>query len=636
MKRFLSTVILAWFCTLATAFAAVPPPDGLLASDTLVVLTVPDYTKAKTTWKESPASRLWNDAAIKPFKEKLTTKLKTEYIEPMERELGIKFEDYTDLARGQVTLAITQNEWDGKSDKTPGFLFLVDSGDKSDTLKTKLGEIRKKWVESGKPIRTDKIRDIEFTTFVFKSDEFSKALEKAAPKKKDKDKDKDNKDKPDAAADTPKPPARNVELLIGQSGSLLVLGTSAKDVEKVLIRQSGGSVPSLTEQASFAAHTKMFRDATSYAWVNLKVLIDTWSKSAKPESTAGLGLSSEKLLSAIGLTAVQSLALSTSDSPDGMVMQGQLNVPESNRKGLFKILSYEAKEAGPLPFIPADAVKFSRWRLDLNKAWNTLESMLSEINPQFAGGIKMMVDLAGKDKDPDFDLRKSLIANLGDDIISYQKAPRGRTLVELSSPPSLFMVSSPKAETLASSIRALSAFMPQSAKVKEREFLGRKVYAMALPSTGGPQPKRDRTMSYAASGGYVVFSTDVATLEEYLRGNTPSSLRDAPGLADAAQKVGGLSTGLFGYENQAETMRATLETLKKESGSLANMFKSPFANDAPADDGESKIKEWVDFSLLPSFDRISKYFSFTVWAGSVTSEGLGIKLFSPTPQQLKK
>ena len=73
-------------------------------------------------------------------------------------------------------------------------------------------------------------------------------------------------------------------------------------------------------------------------------------------------------------------------------------------------------------------MKFTRWRLDLQKAWNTFENMMGEINPQFAGGIKMMLDLAGKDKDPDFDLRKSLIANLGDDIISYQKPPRGQTL----------------------------------------------------------------------------------------------------------------------------------------------------------------------------------------------------------------
>ena len=84
-------------------------------------------------------------------------------------------------------------------------------------------------------------------------------------------------------------------------------------------------------------------------------------------------------------------------------------------------------------------------------------------------------------------------------------------------------------------------------------------------------------------------------------------------------------------------MRATLETLKKDSSTLAALLKGPLGQgDGDAAGGESKIKDWVDFSLLPSFDRISKYFYFSVWAGFVNSEGLGVKLFAPTPPQLKK
>ena len=60
-----------------------------------------------------------------------------------------------------------------------------------------------------------------------------------------------------------------------------------------------------------------------------------------------------------------------------------------------------------------------------------------------ASVIKLVVDNAGKEKDPNFDLRKQLIANLGDDVISYQKTPRQTTLADLSSPPSLFLISSP-------------------------------------------------------------------------------------------------------------------------------------------------------------------------------------------------
>lgn len=46
----------------------------------------------------------------------------------------------------------------------------------------------------------------------------------------------------------------------------------------------------------------------------------------------------------------------------------------------------------------------------------------------------MMMDNAGKDKDPSFDLRKNLIANLGDDVITYQGAAQ-QTLEDLNSPP---------------------------------------------------------------------------------------------------------------------------------------------------------------------------------------------------------
>ena len=80
------------------------------------------------------------------------------------------------------------------------------------------------------------------------------------------------------------------------------------------------------------------------------------------------------------------------------------------------------------------------------------------------------------------------------------------------------------------------------------------------------------------------------------------ALRDLPGLADAAQKVGGYGTGLFGFENQAETMRHTFETLKKESGTLANLFAgSPLAGRLGMEDDSKKFKEWIDFSLLPSW-----------------------------------
>jgi hypothetical protein len=559
-------------------------------------------------------------------------KLQSDLIAPMEKEFGVKLSDYSGLAQGQVTFALTPNDWDGDSPKEPGVLFIVDSREKSGALKTNLAGLKTKWVDSGKQVRVEKIRDIEFTALIFKSDDVKNSLKKVFP----------GSNQGDDALEPPKPekPAKNIELLVGQSDSLLILGTSARDIEKVLINQSGGAAGTLSDQAAFASsYASLFRDSEIYGWVNTKSIVAAVMKVVGKGGGGQGGPRMDKILEVVGLAGLQTLAFNLKDSADGCLINFNLNVPEAGRRGLFKIVSFESKDANPPPFVPADAVKFSRMRFDIQKALATLESTIGEAVPQFSTVIKMIMDNAGKDKDPNFDLRKNLIANLSDDIITYEKAPKKQTLADLNSPPSLYLIGSPKAEQVASAIKALGAVMPQP-KVKEREFLGRTVYALNLPPAQTPGGKPvDRVLHYTASGGYVAMSTDVAMIEEFMRNgeSTPKALRDTPGLAGAAQKVGGMGTGLFTFENQLETMRATVETLKKDSGTLANLFgTSPFAGRFGMGDDADKFKDWVDFSLLPSFDKLAKYFHITVASGRVTPEGLQFKSFTPTPPQMKK
>jgi hypothetical protein len=153
---------------------------------------------------------------------------------------------------------------------------------------------------------------------------------------------------------------------------------------------------------------------------------------------------------------------------------------------------------------------------------------------------------------------------------------------------------------------------------------------------GNALPGIPRGLNYAASGGYVAFSTDVPLLEEFLRSSQSEgkALREVAGLAEAAQKVTAPGTGLFGYENRVEKMRTAFESLKSNietrdpnSTSLAAVLglSTP----------EASIKDWMDFSLLPPFDRVSKYFSFTVYGASASVEGLNFKWFAPSPRNLK-
>jgi hypothetical protein len=632
MKRPLLSLNLLCVLTAVAVAAPVLPPDKLLPSDTWVVLTVPDAVKARASYGQWPGAQLWSDAAVKPFRDKLTAKFKAEVVDPLEKELGIKFADYADLAQGQVTLALGSMEGAG----VPDYILLLDARDKSDALKAKLTDLKKKWVDGGRQIKTDKVRDVEFTTLIFSTEDLTKSLDKAFT-------GPDAGNPPDAGA-KPARGGRPVQMMLGQSDSLFMLGGSPKIIEKVLSRQAGGGVPSLSEQPAFAAnYNALFRDSLTYGWVNIKAILDMVMKrmpanDEEPPPPGQFMPRPDRILGALGLTGLQSLALNIRELPEGSVVQFQINVPESVRKGLFKLIAFEAKDSSPPPFVPADAVKFSRFRIDLPKAWAALEQSLVEAVPQVAGVIKLLVDNAGKDKDPDFDLRKSFIANLGDDIIMYEKAPRQQTLQDLQSPPTLVLISSPKAEQLAAAVKALGSVIPQrGGKFKEREFLGRTVYSMNFALPGMPGQRAERTLNYAASGSYVAFSYDMGLLEEYLRnsGTAPKPLRELTGLAEAAQKVGGMNSGLFSYENQVESMRATVQILKKESGGLARLFgASPVASRLGLTDQD--LQEWVDFSLLPPFEQIAKYFSFTISGASVTPEGIGFRVFSPNPPHFKK
>ena len=636
MKK-LIPILSALFYVAASAGAAVLPPEKLLPDDTLAVFTIPDWAKARDIYKNSPQGQLWSDPSLKAFKDKFVDKLKSEYITPLERDMGVHFEDYTGLLQGQFTLAVTQNGWEGKgSDKggsEPAFLLLVDTKDKSGQLKTNLTDLKKKWVDSGKTVKTEKIRDIEFSVAVISSNDLPKSLKKNSSP----DASADAKDSADAKKSDEKK-----QVYIGQSESLLIMGDSPKAIEKILARMSGGSVKSLGELPAFDANSSMFRDAPIYGWVNTKALIDVVSKQDDSSSDADSGpmggLKPGKIMAAIGLSGLKSIAFNYLYANDGAQFNFLLAVPESSRTGIFKILAGESKEVNPPPFVPADAVKFQRWRIDGQKAWATLQKMLSDISPQSLNTVNFMISTAesgAKEKDPAFDIKKNLFGNLGNDIISYQKLPKGTTVAELNSAPSIFLLGSPNPEQLASALKNVVGMLGGGAPT-DREFLGRKIYSLPMPGT---QPSKDGkgNINFAGSGGYVAISADAGILEDYLRSSEKQgkSLRETPGLSDAMQKVTGANTTLFGFSNDGETMRVVLEALKKDSdspnmGTIGQLAGAMGLGDA------AKIKEWLDFSLLPSYDKVSKYFYFTVYGGNATSEGLGYKVFAPTPPQLKK
>jgi hypothetical protein len=635
-------------CALAMpALGVVPAAEKLLPDDTLVLVTAPDFSKLKQACQRLPQVQCWQDPAMRPFREKFMDNWQTEFVQPLETELGLKFKSYFDLLQGQVTFAVTKNGWGGDPGQEPGLLLLIDTKDQAGLLRKNLAELRKKWTAAGRPLRTEKVRDVEFSIYSLSTNDVPKTWQKFFPKSPEVQELGDDKQA--------SKPAPKTELVVGQVESLLIVGNALSAVEKVVAHLNGSSLPALADVDAYQAdHQALFRDAPFYAWVNAKSFVDLLLKEAaqkkdNPDAPNPFDLKPEKVITALGLGSLKTVALTLQDAPEGESIQVFFAVPDSTRQGLFKILAGEPQETVAPAFVPADAVKFQRWRLDAQKSWATVQTMLSDISPQAVSALNFMLDSAdanAKDKDPSFDIRKNLIGNLGNDIVSYEKAPRSGGGSD-GSGPSLFLLGSPNPEQLAASLKSILVFVEQAGSAPaERDFLGRKIYTvrvggMGMPMSGGAGGVPATSLSYAGSSRYLAVSTDIALLEEYLRSseNPPKPLRETPGLADAMQKVTGPGTSLFGYENDTETTRAMFEQLRKQPASTNNGSANISVNVSTSGVGltgpASIFKQWADFSLLPPFDAVAKYFYFSVYGGSATTTGLTLKIFDPLPPALR-
>ncbi len=647
MKRIIGllSVLLASACLRA---AAVPPPEKLLPNDTLALMTAPDYQKLLTICSNSSQLQLWNDPALQPFRKKLTDKITSSFLTPLEHDLGIHFKDYTSLPQGQVTFAVVQNGWDGRDGNTnePGLVLLIDTKDKSSQLKTNLADLRKKWTDADKSLKTEKIRDTDFSVITLSSKDLPKTLKPASA------------GPDDAAGGGTKPPGASAAetdkttLYIGQADSLLVIANSPKVVEKLLNALSGSGIATLGEVPAFVANqNSLFRDAPAYGWVNLQALVNVLKQAVPPPPPGDSSPSADKVISALGLDSVRSAAFAYQINDDGMQSTVQISVPEDARSGIFKLVAGEPKDCNPPPFVPADAIKFGRYRLDGAKSWDALRKMVGNVSAQSLGGLDFLIDSAeanAREKNPDFDIKKDLFANLGDDFISWDKAPKSDSPAEMSMPPFIMLIGSPNPEKLQTALNALLAVAGTGGAPKEREFLGKKIYSAPVPGLalalsggaavpGGATPAMN--LNYTASGGYVAISPNPSMIEDFVRSGTTDAakpLADLPGLAAAKQKISGPGTSYFSYQNDGEIARNYLRVVKTEAGANAIDTYFTLMMMMTGASPDSELKDWADFSLLPSYDQISKYFSFTVYSAGATPDGLVVKSYTPAPAGLKK
>ncbi len=599
-----------------------PPAENLLPADTLAFFAVPDCAAASAAAKASPGWMFWDDQSMKPFHDKFMSKWNAQFVAPLEHDLGLKVSDFLNLPQGQFTVAITANGSNGHDDIPPGFLLLLDAGTHADSLKANLAALTRKWNDAGRALRTETLHGVTFTVVPLTSNDFAGILPRKTPVAE--------------LGKDPEKPAKPGEIYFAQYQSLLVAGNSVKVVEPVAAHLTGGSVPAIADNAAFAADkVSQLRDnPTYYGWFNGKAFFDLITQlppnDQEDSSSMLASMTASKALTAMGLTAIRSASFTLRDNRDGSLLTIHVAAPESARTGLTKILALPPKDASVPPFVPADAVKFMRLRLDGKQTWTEVQKLAANLSPSGETSLNAVINIAnslGQQKDPGFDIRNDLFANLNDDFITYQKPVTGDSLVDLANPPTLFLIAVSKPDAMINVVKTLAAMSnPQDSPPAPLEFMGRKIEVIPLRPTAATAggAARARQLYLSSGGGYVALSTDSSILEDYLRsvGGQSKPLRESPALMSAMQYLGGAGGGIFGYENQRDTMGISFKALKNSMTADTLRLLPPV------------YREWFDFTLLPDYQAVSKYFYISAYTGSANSDGLTFKVFNPRPPQM--
>ena len=596
MKKIIVSVLagLALVSTLKAA-KAVPTLEALLPAETVLVMAAPDYASAKKHFKASASGLFWDSAEFKLFRKKLADGFEANVLAKIEEELAVDFEAFEEMASGPVALAVVAGQAAGEE---PALLLLLDAGLNSFILRRTLSQMERDWKKADRKVSATEIGGVDFTTV---SD-----------------------------------PEGQGQVHIGRVDAQLIVGTAAGQIEGVLARLGGGGGGSLAGNPAFATdHGALLKGADFYLWANLGQVIPQLLDNA-PDG-AELGIDFGEVFGSLGLDGLGTFAITYSERPDGAHSDVFVGLPEAKRKGLFSLLETRRADASPPPFVPASVGAFTRWRVDMGAAWKNLEKLLLELSPDVANMVEFTVGLLGKDKDPNFDFKKSFLNNFGDDLILYQMPPKGKSLNDLGSGSMVALVKSPSPAELIKGIGAVPGILPpplNEAALEPRKLGKHTAHSFGLmelpdPSTGELVASE---VLFAVKDGYLAVSTDADVMQGLLDGQAQPPLAKRDRLASAAAVVGGMDSGFFAYQNDRVMMLSMMDTLRAN----ADQFEMIFSMIPMEGLDEVSLDDWLDFSLLPAGEKIAKYFDVTVYGAETDARGVTLKMFSPRPPNLKR
>jgi hypothetical protein len=557
---------------------AAAPPERVLPDSTVFLVKVADIKALREAFRQSQYGQLWDDPALKDFRDDIAGKLK-DTSNKLKEKIGVTLAELLDIPQGYLAIAAVSQD----DPKLPVALAIIaDAGKNGERMTDVLTRSTKQAEDAGSKVTSESFQG--GTLHI---------IQASAPKDKDKKED-------DAKAETPRPP-----LVWTSGGSVFYIGSNANLVKDLASHADGRSTGALANVDSFAkTQSKTGAGDAQILWfLDISKVVKLVTK-ANAKGGEAQAQQIENLVQELGVNGLKSvggtLALNAGNYNS---LTKTFFLAPMPVQGLLKIFSLPPVSLRPETWVPASVASYQSLSWDLDNAYNAINDLVNKFQPGMLNVLEQQ--LAGPEGGQPLSFQKDVFGPLGDRItmISDFKKP-----IKEDSQRVLLGIALEDSKALQSTLTRVMELA--GAAPKKRDFQGTTIYDFDVPvpnlpnnpNGGNLQATIKGPISVAIAKETLFVTTDTTLLEQILRpGGVP--LAESPTYQiiskEIPQKVSGMT-----FVRPDEQARLSYDMLKSgqfEKALLQGMAASRGGQAPP------QLPKIINPDKLPEFSVFAKY-----------------------------
>jgi len=586
-------VVFAAVMVVGAKGAVLPKTAQLVGTDTVLLVDISDFNQFRTKFEKCSVYKLYNDPAMSAFAKNFTAKVR-EKIEGDKDSFVKGILDANVMPEGRLAFVMTA----GQQEMSP--MLISQWGRNVGKIRDIIEKMAARSVEKGAHRAIESYRDVNIVTLTTETPAGQSSVRGGV----------DN-----MAAKTGPSSEKDVYCFVGDC---LIMASDAETVKFVVSQMRGAGTSSLagdTDYITTMGAVGPYHDADIY--VNFKRMI----KQMTDGDTTG---ESQKEFANLGLDGVGGLGFSLGIAPDAeSSVRGKMFLRTTGtRKGVLKMLEMRSEPLHVPRFVPASACSVSFLNIDIKRAYDELCSIIYGFSPTAALVLQQPIPGTGSDSEPGITIRPDIIAYLGSEIVIAQSV--NKPFSKGKEPTEIYVaVGINNRAALEKSLSLIhKRLMVPNNPEPTRELLGYTLYLMGpagIPVLGGsvpmveagPQratPKGER-LAFTITDTHLIFGQEPA-VERAIRtlGGAQSEPVSSAKWFNIAKSAVPSVVGSAGFEDNSASGELLWWMLKDSAKSRrGDIGMGPAAAVLAGPDAW----DFADFSLLPEFIAVKKYFGLS-------------------------